>query len=75
MLETIVAAVVGIMAMLGGKLWWANRKSRQLEDKLSSISVAEMAHVEKARLNLDAAKKAAEATTPDPNRRDFESDR
>lgn len=74
MFETIVAAVVGIMAMLGGKLWWANRKAGKLEEKIASTKVAELAHVERAKMNVEAAKKAAGPFKPDPDRRDFEDD-
>lgn len=74
MFETILAAVAGIVALLGGKLWWANRKAGKLEEKIASTKVAELAHVEQAKINLDAVKKAAAPIKPDKSRRDFEED-
>lgn len=74
MLELIVGAIAGLIAVLGGKLWWANRKAGKLEEKIAANTLAELAHVEKAKLNLDAAKKSAGPIKPDQWRRDFEGD-
>lgn len=69
MLETILAAAAGIIALLGGKLWWANRKADKAEAKLGAIDIAEKIYVERAQANIAAAK-TAKAEKPDVNRRD-----
>lgn len=69
MLETILAAAAGIIALLGGKLWWANRKADKAEAKLGAIDIAEKIYIEKAQANIAAAK-TAKAEKPDVNRRD-----
>lgn len=69
MLETILAAAAGIVALLGGKLWWANRKADKAEAKLVAIDIAEKIYVERAQANIAAAK-TAKAEKPDVNRRD-----
>lgn len=72
MLETILAAAAGIVALLGGKLWWANRKADKAEAKIGAIDLAEKIYIEKARANIAAAKKA-KGEKPDAKRRtDFE---
>lgn len=69
MLETILAAAAGIIALLGGKLWWANRKADKAEAKLGAIDIAEKIYVERAQANIAAAK-TAKVEKPDVKRRD-----
>lgn len=69
MLETILAAVAGIVALLGGKLWWVNRKADKAEAKIGAIDLAEKIYVEKARAKIAAAK-SAKVEKPDVKRRD-----
>ncbi len=72
MLETILAAAAGIVALLGGKLWWANRKADKAEAKLGAIDIAEKIYVERAQANIAAAK-TAKVEKPDvKGRTDFE---
>ena len=69
MIETILAAVAGIVALLGGKLRWANRKADKAEAKIVAIDLAEKIHIERARANIAAAK-SAKVEKPDVKRRD-----
>ena len=69
MLETILAAVAGIVALLGGKLWWANRKADKAEAKIGAIDLAEKIYIEKARANIADAK-TTKVEKPDVKRRD-----
>jgi len=72
MIETILAAVAGIVALLGGKLWWANRKAGEAEAKIGAIDLAERIYVERAKANIAAAR-SAKVEKPDIERRtDFE---
>lgn len=72
MIETILAVVAGIIALLGGKLWWANRKAGKAEAKIGAIDLAEKIYVERARANIAAAR-PAKVEPPDVERRtDFE---
>ena len=69
MLETSLAAAAGLIALLGGKLWWANRKADKAEAKLGAIDIAEKIYVERAQANIAAAK-TAKVEKPDVKRRD-----
>lgn len=73
--QLIAAAGLGIMGLLGGKLWLSNRKREALQEREARRLEAERQHVADAKSRLEVVERNAANRAPiDPKKRDdFES--